>query len=299
MENDKLISDMRAEIVKLKKEIAKLTAANNWYEEQFRLAQHRRFGASSEKTQCPEQMGFFDEAESLANPNKLEPTLEQVTAHTRKKRIGKREELYEDIPMEQIVHELPIDERVCPDCGGVLHACGHEVLRRELEIIPAQVRAVEHVQTVYSCRACEQNSDADALPMIKSQVPAPVIAGSGVASPSLISFIMGNKYALALPLYRQAQELKALGVTISRQTMANWVIYASIHWLKPIYEILHTELLKNEILHADETTVQVIKENGRKASQKSYMWLYHTARDSQHPTVLFEYQPTRHGEHPV
>ncbi len=61
---------------------------------------------------------------------------------------------------------------------------------------------------------------------------------------------------------------------------------------------LHKELLENVNLHADETTLQVIKKDGRKASQKSYMWEYHTGRDSTHQVALFEYQPTREGEHP-
>jgi hypothetical protein len=135
--------------------------------------------------------------------------------------------------------------------------------------------------------------------MVKSSVPAPVIAGSGVVSSSLLSFIMCNKFVLALPLYRQEQELARLGINISRQTMANWVIYAANRWLTPIYDLLRRTLLKNSILHADETTVQVIREDGRQASQKSYMWMYHTGKDAVNHVALFEYQPTRESEHPL
>jgi len=81
--------------------------------------------------------------------------------------------------------------------------------------------------------------------------------------------------------------------------MANWVIFAAKRWLLPIYDLLHAELLKNDILHADETTVQVIKEDGREASQKSYMWMYHTGRDTQHHVALFDYKPTRESKHPL
>jgi hypothetical protein len=134
--------------------------------------------------------------------------------------------------------------------------------------------------------------------MVKANVPSPVIAGSGIASPSLLSFIMCNKYVLALPLYRQEQELQRIGIHISRQTMANWIIYTAARWLTPIYDLLYAELLRNNILHADESTLQVIKENGREASQKSYMWMYHTAKDATRHVALFEYQPTREGKHP-
>ena len=79
--------------------------------------------------------------------------------------------------------------------------------------MPAQYKVVEHVQAVYSCRHCKQTNDY--VPMRKSPVPAPLIPGSGAASPSLLAHIMNSKYALALPLYRQEQELARCGVTIS------------------------------------------------------------------------------------
>jgi len=303
MENSNRIAELEAEIAQLKNivisladENAKLKILNDWYLEQFRLAQHRRYGASSEKTMLPDQLGLFNEAEVLADDV---PESETVGPYNRKKRKGKREEFYDGLPTEQIIHELPEDERVCPECGGPLHACGHEVLRREVKVIPAQVIAEEHVQTVYGCRDCEQNSADDAPPMVKAPVPAPVISGSGIASPSLLSFILCNKYVLALPLYRQEQELQRIGIHISRQTLANWIIFVAVHWLAPIYGLLLEELLKNDILHADETSLQVIKEDGRKASQKSYMWMYHTGRDAVRHVALFEYQPTREGKHPL
>jgi transposase len=300
--NDKRIAELEAENAQLKSEneqlngeVARLKLLNDCYIEQLRLAQHRQFGASSERTEVPEQLGLFNEAETLAD----KPELETIASHTRKKRKGKRDEFYSGLPTERVVHELPENERVCPDCDGPLHACGHEVLRREVEVIPASVHAVEHVQTVYSCRCCEKNAEDGAPPMVKAAVPAPVISGSGIASPSLLSFIMCNKYVLALPLYRQERELARIGIHISRQTMANWIIFAAARWLSPIYDLLKAELILNDILHADETTLQVIRENGRKASQKSYMWMYHTGRDAERHIALFEYQATREGKHPL
>ena len=98
-----------------------------------------------------------------------------------------------------------------------------------------------------------------------------MIPGSGIASPSLLAQILNNKYVLALPLYRQEQEFKRLGIHLSRQTMANWVIAAHQRWFVELFNILHAELLLNEILHADETTLKVLREDGRKAKQKSYV----------------------------
>jgi len=296
---DERIAKLEAENATLKNKVAELSALNHWYEEQFRLAKHRLYGSSSERAQaCTGQISMFNEAEITADENAAEPEFERIAEHKRKKRKGKRDELYKGIPTEQVVHELPENERFCAQCGGNLHACGHEVLRRELEIIPARVRALEHVQTVYSCRSCEKNAADDSVPMVKSSVPAPVIQGSGIASPSLLAYILCNKYVLALPLNRQEQEFERVGVCLSRQTMANWMIYAANHWLKPIYELLKAELIQNDILHADETTVQVIKD-GRPANTQSYMWLYRTAERAEKPAVLFEYQPTRSSSHPL
>jgi transposase len=304
-ENDFLkaeISRLKGENDRLNHENTELKLTINRLTEQFRLAQHRRFGASSEKNVLPGQLGLFDEAETLADANAPEPSLEEVLipAHKRaKKTKGKREELYGNIPTEQIIHELPNNERICPDCGKPLHACKQDILRRELEIIPAKIRAIEHIQVVYGCRECEKNAAGDPPPMLKSEAPAPVVANSGLASPSLVSFIMCNKYVLALPLYRQEQELERLGIKIPRQTMANWIIYAATRWLEPIYRLLHDELLKNYILHADETSLQVIKEANKTAAQKPWMWMYHTGRDAERHVALFEYQPTREGSHPL
>ena len=299
METNEIIALLEAENAALKSTVAELSALNKWYEEQFRLAKHRLYGASSEKTKAVSgQLSMFNEAEVTADQNVMEPEYEQVAAHKRKKREGKRDEFYEGIPTEQIVHELPETELDCPQCGGRLHACGHEVLRRELEVIPAKVRGIEHVQTVYSCRNCEKNAADDPVPMVKSNVPASVIQGSGIASPSLLAYILCNKYVLALPLNRQEAEFARAGIYLSRQTMANWIIYASNHWLKPIHALLRAELIHNNILHADETTLKVIRD-GRPSDIKSYMWLYRTAEKAKKPAVLFEYQQTRSSSHPL
>ena len=64
-------------------------------------------------------------------------------------------------------------------------------------------------------------------------------------------------------------------------------------WLKPVYKELHKRLVQCDVLHADETTLQVLREPGKSAQSKSYMWLYRTSGDSEHPIVLYEYSPNR------
>jgi hypothetical protein len=87
-----------------------------------------------------------------------------------------------------------------------------------------------------------------------------------------------QKYVMGMPLYRQEQQFAHLGVDLYRQTLANWLLRAADTWLQPLYERMHAHLLTQEVLHADETTVQVLREDARAAETQSYMWLYRTGR---------------------
>ncbi|NLU51209.1 MAG: IS66 family transposase, partial [Syntrophomonadaceae bacterium] len=140
----------------LQQQIAELNAKLKWYEEQFRLSQQRRFGASSEKT-APEQLNLFNEAENTANPANPEPTLETITYQRKKREPGQKADSLKDLPVEIIEYRLPEDEQVCPCCGGKLHEMSTQV-RQEIKVIPAQVSVVKHVQYIYACRQCEKEN---------------------------------------------------------------------------------------------------------------------------------------------
>lgn len=271
--------------------IEELSAKLKWYEEQFRLAQKQRFGASSEKTD-PDQLCLFDEAELESDAKAVEPTVEEIT-YKRRKTKGKNDKMFEDLPVEIVEYRLTEEEQACPACHEHLHEMSKEV-RKELKVIPAQVKVVEHVRYVYACRSCEKNEVS--TPVITASMPAPVLRGSFV-SPSLMAFIMDRKYTLALPLYRQEQQFKHYGIDLSRQTLANWMIRGANDWLRPLYDRMHAKLIRHDILHADETTLQVLHEEGRTAANKSYMWLYATGHTDV-PIYLYDYRTTRAGKHP-
>ncbi len=167
-------------------------------------------------------------------------------------------------------------------------------VRQELAIIPAQVKVIKHVQYIYACRHCERENIT--TPVIKAQMPKPILPGS-LASPSILAYIIDEKYTNSQPLYRQEQQFSRLDVDLSRQTMSNWILAVADPWLKLIYDQLHVRLLEQNILHADETTLQVLREPGRAAKTKSYMWLYRTGREGP-PIILYDYQTTRASKHP-
>ena len=185
--------------------------------------------------------------------------MEEIT-YERKKRKGKREEDLKDLPLEIVEYALPASECTCPQCGEPLHQMSKEI-RSELVFVPAQFKKVQHERLIYSCRNCEKKEIA--TPVIKAPAPAALIKGS-IASASLVAGILNGKYVNSLPLYRQEKEFARQGIYLPRQNMANWLIRCADDYFVPLYERLRHELLANDILHADETTMQVLKEPGRK-----------------------------------
>jgi transposase len=287
-----MLEEHNAELeAKLKKQ-NELEAKLKWFEEQFRLLQQKRFGISSEKTN-PDQLELFNEVENEANPFLPEPSLESITYQRRRKKRGHREMMLENLPVETVEYRLPAEEQVCSCCGGKLHEMSMEV-RKEIKYIPAEVKVVEHVRYVYSCRHCEHEEIE--TPITTAPMPKPVISGS-LASPSIMAHIMTQKYVEGLPLYRQEKQFNRMGLTLSRQTIANWMIYGADRWLNVLYDRMHHLLLKLDILNADETVLQVLREPGRPATSNSYLWLYRTGKEGP-PIILYDYQETRAGENP-
>lgn len=273
----------------LKSKNEQLEQKLRWFEEQFHLARHKQFGASSERS-VKEQRHLFNEAEAIAEEGPVEEVISQTINYQRKK-PGRRP-IPKDIPIERIEYRLPEEEQICTVCGEHLHEMS-EQLRHEVKLIPAQVKMIQHAQLVYGCRNCEKTGIE--VPIRVAKAPKPVIE-KGLASPSAAAYVMTLKFVDGVPLYRQEQHYARLGIELSRGVLSNWMIKGS-EWLELIYDRLKRKLLEQAVLHADETTLQVLKEPGRPAESQSYMWLYRTG-GTEPPIVLYEYQQTRAGEHP-
>jgi transposase len=271
--------------------ITLLEAEVAWYREQLGLAQKRLYAPKSEQSPVGQEEMLFNEAEACASPQLPDAETETVT-YTRRKTAGKREQQLADLPVEEIEYELSEEERVCPKCAGPLHPMGTDV-RQEIKVIPARVILVKHLCAKYACRDCNRNEIN--TPIVAALMPKSAFPNS-LASPSAVAYIMSQKFVEGLPLYRQEQALLRLGFELSRQTMANWMITGA-DWLEQITRRMKTKMLESEVLHADETPLQVLKEEGRKAQTTSYMWLYRSGRDGP-PIVLYDYQQTRATEHP-
>jgi transposase len=267
LEASQLVESQNSEIAQLKQSVQQLL-------EQFRLAQQKRFGASSESHDY--QGELFNEAEVIVDePAELTTIDESVPP----KKRAKRKLLPKDLPREVITHDISEADKQCDCCGHQLALMGQDSSEK-LKFIPAQIKVIEHVRLKYSCKHCDtQGTQAN---IKQASIPVSPIPKS-FATPSLLSQIITSKYQYALPLYRQETLFKQHGIELSRQTMSDWMM-KSAALLKPVYSLLHQHLLMQDVLHADETTLKVINDE----RVKSYMWVYCSGADG--PSIEPRYQ---------
>ena len=197
--------------------------------------------------------------------------------------------------LSEVLLTLPESQLICGMCGGTFKPIGKKFVRREIRVIPRQVKILEYYTVTYACDKCEK--DTGYAHIISVQAPVPLMKHS-LASASSVADIMTKKYVDGLPLARQEKIWAREGVELSRATMANWVIQCSQTWLKPLYKHMKQQLLTEDVIHADESSLQVLKEEGKPASSESRMWLYASGERSKTPVRIFEYQPDRSGKRP-
>ena len=294
-----LMSDMQEEITnlqtentKLQEEIKKLDLANSNLYEMLVKSNKMMFGHSRETLSSilgSEQLSFFNEAEQESNSKAEEPTEETlVKSHTRKPKRTKKE-LTENLPHKEVVIDLEEDEKVCDICNSELVCIGKEKLRSELNIVPAHIFVIDYYRNVYKCPECEKETDEANIK--KPTAPVPVMKKS-MASPATVAYTVQEKYQNGVTLFRQEQYWKSKGVQLNRNTLANWITRSSV-WLKPLWDLMHKELLKEDIIHADETKLRVLKRDGVPTESMSRMWVFCSGKYSDKPMSLYKYHPTR------
>ena len=293
MADPKLLID---ENKKLRELVIQLKNENDFFREKFKLAQHKQFGASSEKS--PDQLDWlFNEAEAITDtePVATEESTPSAEANTSSgstaatKKTG-RKPLPRDLPRETRIIDIAAADKICSCCNGDLHNIGEEK-SEQLEYVPASLKVIETLRPKYACRHCEKHNTS--TPIIIAPVPVSPIPKS-MATPSLLAHIISNKYQFALPLYRQEVLFKQLNIDLNRSTLANWMI-RSAEVVEKLLQRLKTKQLAEQAIHADETPVVVIADD----NQKSYMWVYCSGGDAPDPNstvnniVIYDYQPSR------
>lgn len=274
----------------LRGELRVVTVERDLLQERLKAFLRQLFAAKSEARGTEQRDLFLNEAEALA-PTADTPVAQEdksgdgieVAGHQRKKRG--RKPLDPSLPREVIRHELPESERTCPHDGTALVEMGIE-LSEQLDIIPQHVRVIQHQRVKYACPCCDQGIKV---------TPAPArIIPKGLLTESALAWVVTSKYQDALPLYRQAALLGRFGGDMSRNTLAASVVRVG-QAVQPIINLLRDHLLDADLVFGDETVIQVLKEPGRAAQTKSYLWAQMSG--SGPPVRLFGYAPGRGGNH--
>lgn len=223
---------------------------------------------------------FFNEPEVVATS---EDTKEiEITF----KRNQTKKACVKDLPIdEEIIVDIPESEKMCADHKMVLQQVGtKEVIK--IEKIPSQRKVIKFVYPIYgSC------SDF----CIKEKISAPdndILSGS-IATPSLLSDLIISKFENALPLYRIEKIWNSIGISLTRATMARWLISLEEKF-SPLINLMSEDLKAQGYFQCDETSVQVLTKDGVRTPGKSFMWVRYAPLK---PIVIYDYQPSRQGIH--
>ena len=282
-EQERTIEDLRNTIRELRITVANLNETLDEFKRKF-------FGTSREK------MKTTEETDSKGSDADEIPAGALVKEHTRtRKKKSVRADLYEALPVRDIKCPLPEKERFCPDCSSPMEHLGYKFVREELRITPAKVERVRYLQESLVCPACREE---DETTIISSKTPTPLLAHSP-ASADMVAMVMYQKSYLHLPFYRQSKDWMQKGVPFPRETASHWYNYCALEYLMPVYELLHQELIRREIIHADEVPCQVLHEEGKTPTSKSYFWIYLSGTDGKPPITLYHYAPGRSGNYPI
>jgi len=265
-------------------------------QEQVDFLTKKLFGKSSEKRNkdIEGQLNLFNEAEAeQTEPDPSEEEFITVEKHTRKKKATAADK-FANLPVEEVLLDVDEDSRFCDKCGTALEYIGREFVRQEIEIIRPSAKIIKYFSATYGCPKCKKEEETPHI--VKGRDGKPRMM-HGMASASTVAWVMYQKYVNSLPLYRQEQDFKRLfGIDISRGTIANWIIKNAEHSFAPMCDYFQRRLVAGMYAMADETPVQVLKEPGRRAQTKSYMWVFRTGEFDKEQIVLFHYSPTRAGE---
>jgi len=284
--------EVRAYIGELEASKRNLEIRYEILEEKYRLALFKRFCRTSEQI-SKGQANLFDVSELPETSLESIDTEETISVREHTKKKPGRKPIDPKHPRYEVVHDLSQEEKQC-GCGHELVRIGEEVTEK-VQVIPEQIWIERHVRPKYACHYCEGSGDED-RPAVRI-APAPkTILPRSIASASLITFILINKFVDHLPFYRQEKRFARIGIDISRQDMSNWAMAVAVI-LEPLIERFRRLIRAGPFVQIDETPVQVLNEPDRANTSKSYMWL---ARGGppETPVTLYDYTPTRSAEYP-
>lgn len=172
------------------------------------------------------------------------------------------------LPREVVTHDLPQDERVCPETGVQLVPVGVEITE-ELDYVAAELRVLEHHRIVYGAPP-EVAEDRQIAPITSPPPPMPLEGCK--ASASLLAILLIQKYMLHLPLYRQEEAFQQAGLFIPRSTLCDWVLKSAFE-LAPIARAIWESIRAGPVLQLDDTPIKCQGGKGH-GNFQAYLWSF-------------------------
>jgi len=261
------------------------------------LLRKRQFGRSSEQFNI-NQCNLFDEAEleELLGDLDLPADPDEVAAPAQEhvksdKKQPKRRPLPEHLNRIEKIIDFSAEEKAV--MKGKWTFIGYET-SEQLAVIPRQHYVILFKRAKYVAK------DADVDGAEQGVIIAPradQIIPKSIAHSSVIADIVTRKFVDSLPLYRQEKIYARDGIELSRQTMSGLVI--QLHEkLTPLMEAMKKILYQGDVLHLDETRLQVLNEPGKENTQLSYIWVY-VGGPPDKPVVWHQYADSRSSSVPV
>lgn len=259
--------------------------------EQVAYLTRKIYGSHSEKMTDSNQLSLLGDTSVFTAPEQTGEKSEEavVTSNKRKAKRHRIETIDPNLPVEETVIER--GSTVC-EHGHQLTKVGKHFVRQVVQHIPGRLFVENIYEATYKCADCEQSEGIAHL--YQGQAPRALFPHS-LATPSLAAEVIHQKYTLGTPLYRQISELERAGLSLSETTLTNWAI-SSAEIVRPLYDALHGHLMAQPFLQGDETPFQVLREPGKAAKSKSYIWVERSIRLADQPVVYYAYGNTRSGK---
>jgi transposase len=253
-----MVRELLAKNQQLEARIAELTA-------KLDAALKHRFGRRSERRTPPPPASATEKLPPRRDPHGRSP-------------------LPEYLERREVVHDLTEAEKLCPCCGRSRECIGEQTAE-QLDLEPAKFFVLRTVKKSYACRHC----DPATVPVEQRiQTAGPAHVGpiaKGLCGPGLLAHVVTAKFADHVPVHRLAGQLARSGVTIASSTLGDWLKQASA-LLTPVYQLMHTRLLRSRVIHGDDTPVK-LRVPGSSRTKKAHLWV--GIGDADYPYVLFDF----------
>lgn len=252
-------------------------------EEALKLARQWRFGRKSERLPAGQKpLADEDAASDEAGITRQLSDLLPAKEKTGKKPA--RQPLPAHLPRRETV-VMPETGSTCPDCGSEMRHIRDEV-NEMLEYVPAHFVVKRTVRPQYGCPCCGT---------VHSAVLSPAVIDKGQPGPGLLAQVVTAKVLDHLPLQRQQKIYAREGVQLPVSTLADWFGQTAVV-LSPLAAALRRDLLRQPVLQADETPLQILDTRKGKA-KKGWLWAYVSAAGSARDIVVYDCRPGRGGEY--